>query len=615
MNSQLIRATLTLCIITLACSDDSSSDPADASIDVADGGGGDSGGACTPQTPVAPGSDFFKDISDKSGIRVDNYVAKPTSTIPINDHSRLAFADLNGDGYEDIVAHSLYPNPKAGIPFEHLVFMNKGDGTFTHASDASGLRKVQAGFFAFGDVDNDGDLDCFAGLDIPLSGSNSQLLLNDGKGVFKAVADAGFGQLAGAANAVFGDFDSDGKLDLFVGRGHTSYAVTDMLYMGKGDGTFTNKSASLAGNPSRPSNGSVGCDYDNDGDLDIFVSTYGVSQELGHNILFENDGKGAFKDVAVERGFAALATGNYWLASTGKGTTAEPGKTASTYVGSNGFGLQCADINNDGYLDIWITTISHPNDGDLSRKWSDPSMLLINQGPANKYAFVNEYLTRKIPFNEGDVDGAAVDFDNDGRMDLSASRERKYEGSYTTEEQKGWFGLHHQQADGSFKSLTLTSGINDLTGKESFLRMKGAQNHAWADIDHDGDLDLLVGGRGTSTGRPNFLFENLAGSKNPWLGIALEGDGKTINRDAMGARVTLTFKGKTEVMIRERHSSRGSYNSADQRVLHFGLGALSCDYAVEVRWPDGKKETFTRAQVPQKTVTRIKYGVGVVKGK
>ena len=100
----------------------------------------------------------------------------------INDHSRLAFADVNADGMDDIVAHSLYPNPRRGVPFEHLVYRNNGDGTFEHVSDESGLRDVQAGFFAFGDVDNDGDQDCFAGLDVPLSGESHQVLLNDGDG-------------------------------------------------------------------------------------------------------------------------------------------------------------------------------------------------------------------------------------------------------------------------------------------------------------------------------------------------------------------------------------------------------------------------------------------------
>jgi enediyne biosynthesis protein E4 len=574
----------------------------------------ESGTSCKAATVTTASSDFFKDISESSGIRDENYVKNPTGTIPINDHSRLAFVDLDGDGYDDIVMHNLWPNPQKSVPFEHLVFHNNGDGTFKNVSDDSGLRDVQAAFFAFGDVDNDGDLDCFAGLDIPLTGYTHQLLLNDGKGHFTVKASSGIEGTSGqtiAGNAVFADFNADGRLDLFIGNGHTAYAGENQLFFGNGDGTFTDKSSNLSGNSSRQSNGSVACDYDNDGDLDIFVSVYGVSTENGHNYLFENDGKGGFTDVAETRGFAALSTGNYTLSSTGYGTTDEPGATSADYVGSNGFGIQCADLNNDGYLDIYLTAISHPEDGTYSRKWSDPSQVLINQGPSGKYAFKNEFIKRKLAFNEGDVDGAVVDYDNDGRLDLSVSRDKKYEGSYTDTDQKAWFGLFHQESDGTFTSVGYASGINDPN--LTLYRMKNAQNHAWADIDHDGDLDLLVGGRDTGGGRPNFLFENTIGSKNAWLVVRLRGDGTKINRDAIGARLTVRLADGKTVLLREVQSSRGTYNSTDTRDLYVGLGKNNCGYTVEVKWPDGKKATYSASDVPEEHFTTIDYAKGIVK--
>ena len=304
---------------------------------------------CRSGQVAAIGDSIFEDISDKSGIRVANYTPMPPTPIPINDHSRLAFADLNGDGYDDIVMHSLYPNPLKGVPFEHLIFLSNQDGTFRDFSDESGLRKIQAGFFAFGDLDNDGDQDAFAGLDIPLTGRNHQILLNDGKGHFAAKPNSGVEAATGAdtvtGNALFADWNGDGKLDLFLGNGQTGYAEADQLFFGQGDGTFREVTkTNLTGlNPERPTNGLVSCDYDNDGDLDIFVSTYGVSVELGHDILWENDGKGVFRNVALERGFAAQGTGNYWLETTGKGTLIEPGKMSDSFMGGNGFGLDCQD--------------------------------------------------------------------------------------------------------------------------------------------------------------------------------------------------------------------------------------------------------------------------------
>ncbi|MDP6932141.1 MAG: CRTAC1 family protein [Myxococcota bacterium] len=562
-------------------------------------------GACEPREVVTPDSGFFTDISDASGIRVDNYYEDAPDGTSINDHSRLAFADLDGDGFDDIVMHSLFPNALNGVPFEHLVFLNNQDGTFTDFSDASGLRDVQAGFLAFGDVDNDGDQDAFAGLDLyDFESYTNEILLNDGSGVFTVLDDSEVddSSFTAAANAVFADFDGDAFLDLYVGNGGTMYALYDFFYLGNGDGTFTYKTRRLDDGTSQPSNGSTTCDYDDDGDPDVFVSTYSVSTENGLNTLWENEA-GSFTDVAVDRGFASLATGNYWLSSTDNGTSDEPDVEEGSWIGSNGFGLDCGDVDNDGDLDIFLTAISHPTSSDYGRKWSDPSQLLINQGEAEGYRFVNEFLERGLPFNEGDVDGALVDFDNDGRFDLSLSRDTKYEGSYDEDDQLSWFGLMWQEEDGSFQSLGVSSGINDPD--LDLERMKGAQNHAWSDIDHDGDLDLLVGGRDQGGGRPNFLFRNEIGADNRWLAVQLDGDGSHVNRDAIGTRVQMVWQDET--IAREKKSSRGMYNSEDTRTLHFGLGDRSCEYQLEVLWPDGTTASFAPADLPEEGYVRITY--------
>jgi hypothetical protein len=598
--------------------------PADSPASSTANSPADSPAQCPAPRPVTPiGTGFFTDISEASGIRDQNFDPNPPATMKINDHSRLAFADINGDGWDDMVMHNLFPNPRdGGIPFEHLVFLNTGDGTFTNFSDESGLRNVQAGFFLFGDVDNDGDQDVFAGLDVPLPRSDNahRILLNDGAGHFTEKANSGvnvaFQDQNGnpvyyAGNAVFADFDGDADLDLYVGNGQSSAGVPDQVFIGNGDGTFTYDASRLKGPAiARASNGSVTCDYDNDGDQDIFVSVYGISVQLGHNLLWQNDGKGSFTNVARERGFEALATGNYYLAETGHGRNPEPGKTPDQYVGGNGFGLQCEDVTNDGLMDVFLTNISHPNATDYGRTWSDPSQLLINQGPDKGYAFANEWLDRGLPFNEGDVDGGMADFDNDGLLDLSVSRDRKYEPSYTTVDQLAWFGLMHQVEDGKFESVGLASGINDnVNTPPDLLRMKAAQNHAWSDIDHDGDLDLLVGGRsGGVAGRPNFLFRNEIGSQNDWLALRLVGDGDHVNRDAVGARVALVFPDET--LMREVKTSRGMYNSIDTRALHFGLGGRSCDYILKVTWPDGTVQNLPGSTVGRNRWVTLRYGEG-----
>ena len=135
--------------------------------------------------------------------------------------------------------------------------------------------------------------------------------------------------------------------------------------------------------------------------------------------------------------------------------------------------------------------------------------------------------------------------------------------------------------------------------------MKNAQNHAWADFDNDGDLDLLVGGRDTGGGRPNFLFRNDIGHNNRWISLRLSGDGVKVNRDAIGARVTLVFADRT--LTREVRSSRGMHSSADTRALHFGLGDLGCDYTLNVRWPDGTEASFTPADFAEESRLRLAY--------
>lgn len=579
------------------------------------GGGGDDtpGGdklECEAKPVQAPSAMSFVDISAASGIQANNFVVSPTTSIPINDHSRLGFADIDGNGCDDIVAHDLFPNPKAGIPFTHLIFKNNCDGTFTDWSQQSGLRDVQAGFFAFGDIDNDGDQDAFAGLDIPLPDLASSVWLNDGTGVFTRKASSGAeGAVNGttAASGVFADFNGDAKLDLFVGNGQTSYSAVDDLYFGNGDGTFTSQRAKLGvGNISNPSNGSVACDYDDDGDLDILVAVYGVSSGGAQNVLFQNDGAGNFTNVAVETGFASLATGNYWIASTGNGTWTEANKGPGTYIGSNAFGLQCEDADNDGDLDVVVSSISHPG-GDYNRTWSDPTVLLINSGAEGGYKFENAWLARKLPYNEGDVDAGMVDFDNDGRMDISLSRTDKYESGYTEENQKGWFGLMHQAADGTYEILDRSVGLTDEDGGPG---MKGAQNHAWSDIDRDGDLDLLLGARDQGGGRANLLFRNDLGNKHHWLALQMVGDGSKINRDAIGTRVTITMA-TGEKLTREVKATRGTYNSMDTRTLYFGFGDLGCDFAVEVRWPDGTTQAFGATDTQIDRIAKITYGAGI----
>ncbi|MFN2251144.1 MAG: CRTAC1 family protein [Anaerolineae bacterium] len=578
---------------------------------------------CEPR-PITPlGEGFFEDISISAGIK------EISPTLPITVHPRAALADIDGDGYDDLIAHNHSgPVTQGTQRFEHVIYHNNGDMTFTDVSAESGLGDVQAAFFAFGDVDNDGDEDVFAGLDTPDHPEpehTHQILLNDGSGHFTPKPNSGVEAALGrqtAGNAVFADVDGDGDLDLYVGNGHTGYNVADQLFIGAGDGTFKNESLRLVGRgfggTSSPSDGSMACDFDNDGDLDIFVAVYGVSNSGAQNLLWINDGEGYFQDKAVERGVASLPGGNYYRSDMDQGRKPEPNKGPGEYIGGNGFGVDCIDFNNDGYMDILMADISHPTEFppgyagwpqdqidalNYSRRWSDPSQILINQGPAGGWSFVNEWIDRGLAFNEGDIDAGAADIDNDGYADIAMSRDKKYDGNYSRWDQLGWLGLFHQQPDGMFVSVGETSGVNFPDDPEGKQRMRGSGNINWSDLDHDGDLDLWLGaGPNTTTGH---LFENKIGAENDWLAIRLEPGSDKVNSSALGTRVEVSTDSGT--LLREVKGSRGTFNSMDTRVVHFGLGEWSCDYELKVTWPDGKVVVFPGYVVGRNHYVTLNY--------
>ena len=176
------------------------------------------------------------------------------------------------------------------------------------------------------------------------------------QGVFTPVENSGVNVLnPTAATAVFADFDGDAVVD--VGNGHTSYTMADQLFWGRGDGRFDLDTGALASPPAQPTNGAVACDVDSDGDLDIFVGSYGVSVAKGHNRLWRNDG-GEFTDVAGEAGVAALPTGNPLSRPSDYGASDQAGDGPEAWVGTNTFEWTAAMSTTTG-TSTWSSPPSH----------------------------------------------------------------------------------------------------------------------------------------------------------------------------------------------------------------------------------------------------------------
>ncbi len=264
------------------------------------------------------------------------------------------------------------------------------------------------------------------------------------------------------------------------------------------------------------------------------------------NQLWQNQGDGTFVDVAELVGAAFDdVSGPY-----------------SRFPGGHSFGGDFGDVDNDGDMDAFIANLAHPR----VQPWSDPSMFLINMGPPD-YLFRNMRQEYGFIYDEGDVNAAFADFDND--MDVDIAVASLYRGHFSR--------LYRNDMAGGFTDVTYetNTAIND------------AVSVVWADVDEDGDLDLVIADRAG----PEFvhLFINRKGQDNNWIELVLEGT--TTNRGAIGARVTLSAGGVTQ--MRDIRGGGGHSNTQNSRVVHFGLGQVETIDEVSVRWVGGETETIT----------------------
>ncbi|MCC7261111.1 MAG: VCBS repeat-containing protein [Candidatus Latescibacteria bacterium] len=409
----------------------------------------------------------------------------------------MAWGDYDGDGDQDIFIAR--PNGANSL------YRNNGNGTFTEAHTAAGLvANTAASAGVWGDYDNDGNLDLY----VANGPGNSALYRNNGSGVFTDVTStAGVTNNGNANMATWVDYNNDGSLDLFV----VNYDITERLYRNNGNGTFTDvaSSAGLANVVPYTYDCTWG-DYDNDGDQDVHIGSFG--NDL--NGLFRNDG-GIFTDV-----------------------------TAATHARVTGavLGGSWGDYDNDGDLDLF-----------LGRETTS-TVLLRNDGVAG---------FTQIVFNAGvSWSGGWGDYDNDGYLDLySTARLFRNQGGTLTA-----------------VNIGVSGGLDNDRG--------GA---AWADIDNDGDLDLYD----VVHGGTNKFFRN-NGTPNRWLQVKLVGT--VSNKAAIGAQVTAIVG-----TVQRRQDVEGGSGLFGQSSLpvEFGLGSTTTVDQLTVRWPSGIVQTLNNVSTNQ----------------
>ncbi len=628
--------TVALALVAVACGgdDEGGGNPGAGGQD---GGGQDGGGGpvpiCTDGTRWAAGTPVFTESAARRGL------AGVLGT-------RLTAVDFDGDGWPDLLvrrAGDVADDLSEGGARRTWLMRNKGDGTFEDVTPSSGLLQNRTEtnpdlgrpgtVYAFGDVDNDGDLDAYVGKSddpsaMPASPETSELLVNDGDGTFSlGPADSALRVSRGdsPAGAAFADVDRNGTLDLWVTRSINLQPRQDALYVGDGAGGFVDVTtpAGLNTRPWTPDDlnraashtvawGALACDLNDDGNLELLSSSYGrAPNHLWQAVGTVDDQK--YANISIASGYAFDARVDWadnesarchcQLNPMDADCAGVPGPAFIQCVtqadafrwnhaqdrnpfrlGGNSGATMCGDVDNDGDMDLLTSEIVHWDVGTSS----DPSELLLNTGAAD-IAFERPGnsvtgLTRDydiVSWNDGDITGAIFDFDNDGWPDI-------YIGSTDYPEAKGW--LYHQVSSGVFEPVPIAEGIDQH-------RSHGI---AIADFDRDGDLDAVVGhsrarcsGAGGADCYPDEqvrFFENTYAQAGNWFQVELAGVG-TSNRAAIGARVTVVAEDGT-TQTQEIGGGHGHYGAQHDLTLHFGLGT-ACRAQVTVRWPDAELTTET----------------------
>ncbi|MFB3786496.1 MAG: CRTAC1 family protein [bacterium] len=498
-----------------------------------------------------PSYPTWVDVTEKAGIHFLHSIGDDEmSNIVEATGSGCAFFDYDGDQDLDIylVNECYLPgiNHVRGRllqgKLKNALYRNNGDGTFADVTEAAGVGDPGFGMACLSaDYDNDGDADLF----VTNYGRNI-LYRNNGNGTFTDVTkEAGLESGLWGIGCTFLDYDNDSFLDLYVGHylqydpnykyyyaadafpGPLAYpGQPDTLYHNRGDGTFedvTQKAGVF--NPEGRAMGVSSCDFDNDGDMDIFVAN-----DAMENYMYQNNGDGTFTDIALTAGTA--------FSQNGEATSA--------------MGPEFGDFNSDGWIDLLVPDMGY-------------GCLYMNTGKGFFEEMSAQMGLASVLGQYTSWSGNFFDFDHDGFLDILIVNG----------------DAHHLEAEDAVMFWNDQGqrfiDISDQCGPD-FQQKYVSRGSAVGDYDNDGDQDALILNLNS---RP-CLLRNEGGNRNHWLMI--HAVGTKSNRDAIGARVWVTSEGRTQ--MRDITSSSGYLSQSDYRV-HFGLRRQEKVEEVKIRWPGG----------------------------
>ncbi|MGA0434833.1 MAG: FG-GAP-like repeat-containing protein [Flavobacteriales bacterium] len=455
----------------------------------------------------------------------------------------------------------------------------RSQGLFSNVSESSGVAVDGIHHaVAIGDFDNDGREDIYVGTKF----AANSLFRNVGDMHFEEVAvPAGVADPSTTNAVIWGDFNNDGWLDLVTGN----YLQANRLYLNLGDGTFEDATASWNAGNEGPCRSLHAADFDQDGWLDLYVVNIN-----SHNAMLRNVGGTGFENITFPTNTVDTGIGmgalffdsdndgdvdlylthdgnqvNKFYRNNGNGSFSQVASEVGLDYQGNCMGVDAADINHDGWMDLYITDLY-------------PSELFMNNGDGTYTALAEEAGVDDSGMTWGCI---FFDYDHDSESDLYIVNDYAFAPLPNR--------LYRGLGDGTFEWVSEGDSILNHNHSDYGL--------AAADLDGDGDWDLAIATPGSPT-QPGFqILENLNESGH-FIGFSLEGTSS--NRSAIGARAAVHFA--DQVRYDEVHCGQG-YSGASSLQLHFGLGEETFVDSLVIRWPNGMESVH--GPLPADTVHHI----------
>lgn len=539
----------------------------------------------------------FREAASETGLNFHHFTgATGENYMPEIMGAGAALFDYDNDGDLDVYLvqgtqldakkKPLFPPPAGWKPGNRL-FRNelKESGTlrFTDVTEASGAGLAAYGMgAAVGDYNNDGYQDLYV-----TNFGHNVLYRNNGNGTFSdATKEAGVDDERWSSSAAFFDYDRDGFLDLFVtnyldftvkgnkrcyaATGELDYctprmyrAIPSRLFHNLGNGKFADVSQSSGiASSFGPGLGVLGADFDGDGWTDIYVAN-----DTAANRLWANMANGAFREIALRAGAAYAADG----------------------MARAGMGLAAGVITDRGHLDILVTNLTR-----------EGVTLFRNDGAGEFHDATAEFGLLQPTYPYTGFGTGWLDYDNDSWLDLFIAN-----GAVTIMESLRGSPYPFHQVNQLFHNETGVQGrtvFREVTKEAgpAFALSEVSRGAAFGDIDNDGDVDIVV----TNNNGPVRLLLNETGSRRHWLQVRLQNTKGNVF--GLGAKVTV-LRRNLGPLRRYAHTD-GSYLSASDVRVHFGLGDRPDLEGILVEWLDGFKERWD--QTPLDRIVTLRRGTG-----